>query len=46
MRRVARTLPPLALVGLLAGAWELYADSGASSSLVLPAPHEVATSVD
>jgi ABC-type nitrate/sulfonate/bicarbonate transport system permease component len=45
VRRVARALPPLVLLGLLAGAWELYADAGSTSSLVLPAPHQVASAL-
>ena len=45
-RRAARALlPPLALLVLLTGAWEIYADSGATSAFVLPAPHEVASSL-
>ncbi|HEY2718325.1 MAG TPA: ABC transporter permease subunit [Solirubrobacteraceae bacterium] len=38
-------LPPLLLVIILLGAWELYADSGAASSFVLPAPHSVASAL-
>ncbi len=38
-------LAPLALLAVLVGAWEAYADSGATSSFVLPAPHEVASSL-
>lgn len=38
-------LPPLLLVIALLGAWELYADSGAASSFVLPAPHSVASAL-
>jgi putative hydroxymethylpyrimidine transport system permease protein len=45
VRRVARALPPLLLLGLLVGAWELYADAGSTSSLVLPAPHQVASAL-
>jgi ABC-type nitrate/sulfonate/bicarbonate transport system permease component len=45
VRRAARALPPLVLIAALIGAWELYADSGATSSLVLPAPHEVASAL-
>jgi ABC-type nitrate/sulfonate/bicarbonate transport system permease component len=41
-RRVRSALPPLALVCALLGAWELYADSGTTSSFVLPSPHAVA----
>jgi putative hydroxymethylpyrimidine transport system permease protein len=44
--RAARSLlPPLLLLLLLLGAWEAYADSGAASSFVLPAPHNVAASL-
>jgi NitT/TauT family transport system permease protein/putative hydroxymethylpyrimidine transport system permease protein len=38
-------LPPLLLVIALLGAWESYADSGAASSFVLPAPHAVASAL-
>ena len=34
----------LVVAGLL-GAWEAYADSGATSSFVLPAPHEIAVAL-
>ena len=40
-RRARAGLPPLALVGALLGAWELYAESGSTSSYVLPSPHAV-----
>ena len=44
--RAARLLaPPLVLLAVLLGAWEAYADSGAASSFVLPAPHAVAASL-
>jgi ABC-type nitrate/sulfonate/bicarbonate transport system permease component len=44
--RAARSLlPPLVLLVVLLGAWEAYADSGAASSFVLPAPHTVAASL-
>jgi ABC-type nitrate/sulfonate/bicarbonate transport system permease component len=33
--------PPLALVALLLGAWELYARSSGVSPFVLPAPTQV-----
>ncbi|HEY4278382.1 MAG TPA: ABC transporter permease [Conexibacter sp.] len=45
MRRAIRILPALLIVLALAGAWELYADLGNVDSLLLPAPHEVATSL-
>ena len=38
-------LPPLLLLIALLGAWEAYADAGASSSFVLPAPHSVAAAL-
>jgi putative hydroxymethylpyrimidine transport system permease protein len=38
-------LAPLVLLAALLGVWEIYADSGATSSFVLPAPHEVAASL-
>lgn len=45
MRRVLAAtrelLPAAVLVAILLGAWELYADAGAVSPFVLPAPHEV-----
>jgi putative hydroxymethylpyrimidine transport system permease protein len=44
-RRVLAALPPLALVGALLGAWELYADSGSTSSFVLPSPHAIAAAL-
>jgi putative hydroxymethylpyrimidine transport system permease protein len=42
---VRRALAPLALVLVLLGAWELYADLGATSSYVLPAPHAIAAAL-
>jgi len=39
---IRRAAPAVALVILVLGAWELYADSGAADSFVLPAPHAVA----
>lgn len=44
-RRVLHALPALALVATLLGAWELYAETSGVSPFVLPAPHEVATSL-
>lgn len=42
-RLAARYLPPAALVAGVLGAWELYVDlKGATFSLILPAPHQVA----
>jgi putative hydroxymethylpyrimidine transport system permease protein len=44
--RAARSLlAPLVLLAVLLGAWEAYADSGATSSFVLPAPHSVAAAL-
>jgi putative hydroxymethylpyrimidine transport system permease protein len=40
-----RRLAPLALVLVLVGAWELYADLGSTSAYVLPAPHAVASAL-
>jgi ABC-type nitrate/sulfonate/bicarbonate transport system permease component len=42
---VLTALPAVVLVVALLGAWEIYADSGSTSSLVLPAPHAVAASM-
>jgi putative hydroxymethylpyrimidine transport system permease protein len=41
--RVLNAIPPLVLLALVLGAWEIYVDSGGVDPLVLPAPHEVAT---
>jgi putative hydroxymethylpyrimidine transport system permease protein len=41
-RRIAGALPPVLLASAVLGAWELYADSRASSSSILPAPHTIA----
>src|ERR1700722_5305210 len=43
VERIARGLPAALLALALLGAWELYADLGSVSSIVLPAPHEVAS---
>ena len=46
MRRAARQLlPPLALVLALVAAWELYADLSGVQAALLPAPHDVASSL-
>jgi ABC-type nitrate/sulfonate/bicarbonate transport system permease component len=45
MRRVRVIAPPLALLAVAIGAWEAYADTGTTSSFVLPAPHAVATAL-
>lgn len=41
--RLASVLPPLALLIALIGAWELYVDLGGVDPVLLPAPHEVAS---
>lgn len=41
--RLANVLPPLALLIALIGAWELYVDLGGVDPVLLPAPHEVAS---
>jgi len=45
LRRAGGWLPALAIVVALVGAWELYAVYGNVDSLLLPAPHEVATAL-
>jgi NitT/TauT family transport system permease protein/putative hydroxymethylpyrimidine transport system permease protein len=40
-RRILRALPAIALVAVLLGLWEIYADLGSVDRLILPAPHEV-----
>ncbi len=45
MSVVRRALPPAILLIALLGAWELYVDLGGVDSLVLPAPHAVASSL-
>jgi putative hydroxymethylpyrimidine transport system permease protein len=44
-RRVLNALPAVALLALALGAWEVYVDVGSVDRLVLPAPHEIATSL-
>jgi ABC-type nitrate/sulfonate/bicarbonate transport system permease component len=44
-RRVLNALPAVALLALALGAWEVYVDLGSVDTLVLPAPHEIATSL-
>ncbi len=44
-RGTVTVLAPLALVAVLVGMWELYVDSGSSSSFVLPAPHAIAAAM-
>ena len=46
MRRALRYLPALLLLAALIGVWELYVDlKGATFSLILPSPHQVAKSL-
>jgi len=40
-----RALPPLVLLLLLIGAWEVYVDAGGVEAAVLPAPHAVASAL-
>jgi putative hydroxymethylpyrimidine transport system permease protein len=40
--RLLRVLPPLTVVALLVGVWELYVELARVDAAVLPAPHEVA----
>jgi ABC-type nitrate/sulfonate/bicarbonate transport system permease component len=44
-RRALAIAPPLALLALLVGAWEAYADTGTTSSFLLPAPHAIASAL-
>jgi ABC-type nitrate/sulfonate/bicarbonate transport system permease component len=44
-RRTLNAAPAIVLVLVLLGAWELYVDSGATSSSILPAPHTIAKSL-
>src|ERR1019366_6232337 len=41
-RRLVNAMPAIVLVAVLLGAWELYVDSGATNSAILPAPHTIA----
>jgi ABC-type nitrate/sulfonate/bicarbonate transport system permease component len=46
MMPLRRYLPPALLLALLIGAWELYVDlKGSTFSSILPAPHQVASSL-
>lgn len=46
MRRVLhRVWPAVLLLVLLIGGWEVYVDAGGASSVVLPAPHAIASSI-
>jgi NitT/TauT family transport system permease protein/putative hydroxymethylpyrimidine transport system permease protein len=44
-RRILNVLPAIALLVLLLSTWEVYVDAGGVNTLVLPAPHEIATSL-
>jgi ABC-type nitrate/sulfonate/bicarbonate transport system permease component len=44
-RRALAALPAVLLVVLLAGAWEAYVDLAGIDAALLPAPHDVATSL-
>jgi putative hydroxymethylpyrimidine transport system permease protein len=44
-RRILYALPAIALLAALLGAWEIYVDSGAVSSSILPAPHSIAVAL-
>jgi putative hydroxymethylpyrimidine transport system permease protein len=41
-RRILNAGPAVVLIAALLGAWELYVDSGSTSSSILPAPHSIA----
>jgi putative hydroxymethylpyrimidine transport system permease protein len=46
MKRVAsRSWRPLVLLVVLIGIWELYVDAGGADSLILPPPHQIASSL-
>jgi ABC-type nitrate/sulfonate/bicarbonate transport system permease component len=46
MRRMRQALPPILLLAVLIGIWELYVDLHAATfSLVLPSPHQVASTL-
>lgn len=44
-RRIVNALPPALLAIALLGAWEIYVDSGATNSAILPAPHSIAVAL-
>lgn len=44
-RRILEALPAIALLALALGVWEAYVDAGDVDRLVLPAPHEIASSL-
>lgn len=46
MRRLRQALPAVVLLAILIGIWELYVDlHGSTFSLILPAPHQVASAL-
>jgi putative hydroxymethylpyrimidine transport system permease protein len=45
MRRVLDGWRAAVLLAALLGVWELYVDSGGANSVILPAPHAIATSL-
>jgi NitT/TauT family transport system permease protein/putative hydroxymethylpyrimidine transport system permease protein len=45
VRPILRAIPALLLIATLIGAWELYVDTGGVDSLILPSPHQVASSL-
>jgi putative hydroxymethylpyrimidine transport system permease protein len=45
VRIARRTLPPLALLATLLGAWELYVDLGGVDGVILSAPHQIAQAI-
>jgi len=44
-RRALRALPAVVLAALLVGGWELYVDLAGVEPALLPAPHDVASSL-
>ena len=46
MKRIAlAALPPVVLLAAFFGAWEIYVDSGSVDSFILPAPHEIVSTM-
>jgi NitT/TauT family transport system permease protein/putative hydroxymethylpyrimidine transport system permease protein len=45
MRRALSAWRAVVLLALLLGIWELYVDAGGADSLILPAPHAIASSL-
>ncbi len=45
LRGALRWLPAALVLGCLVGAWELYTDLGGIDAFVLPAPHQIASSL-